>query len=245
MECREDLSKKQKKLKWLKFLRVLMCITIILIPLVVLKTNPKIKILKGVIEEADQRAEALLREANEQMHPLNRLFTDRDALQIIESTIPLMSFDKCFTVKQEADMKINYDFTGTALEGLVDPYVILKKAGRKIGIIGLLPDVSNVVSVDLIRGLQYQDPVGVVNDYARYLHDEKKCDLVICLSHLGFRKDKYLASQVRNVDLIVGGHSHTQLEEIVLVEDLDGRTVRIVQNWHWGLNVGNLKLTWE
>ena len=139
----------------------------------------------------------------------------------------------------------NYDFTGTALDGLVEPFVILKKAGKKIGIIGLLPDVSVVVSANLVKGLQYQDPVAVVNKYAEYLAAEKKCDLVICLSHLGFREDKYLASQVRNVDLIVGGHSHTHLDEMVEVDDLDSKPVRIVQNWHWGLNVGNLKLTWE
>ena len=139
----------------------------------------------------------------------------------------------------------NYDFTGTALENLIEPYVILKKAGKKIGIIGLLPDISSVVDSNIAKGLHYQDPVEVVNNYACYLKEDKKCHLVICLSHLGFRKDKYLASQVRNLDMIVGGHSHTHLDDIVLVEDLDGKLVRIVQDWHWGLNVGNLKLTWE
>lgn len=139
----------------------------------------------------------------------------------------------------------NYDFTGTELEGLVHPYVILKKSGKKIGIIGLLPDVSVVVSAELVKGMEYIDPAEVVNEYAAYLKDRKKCDLVICLSHLGFRGDKELAASVRNVDLIVGGHSHTFLDDMVPVEDLDGKPVGIVQNWHWGLNVGELKVTWN
>ncbi len=110
-EYKENLSKLKKKLNWWRFLRVIMCITVLLVPLVILKTTPKIKDLRTEIEEADKRAEELLAEANNQMLPLNKLFTDRDALNIIESTIPLVSFDKCFSVKQEADMKINYDFS--------------------------------------------------------------------------------------------------------------------------------------
>lgn len=109
-EYKENLTKLKKKLNWWRFLRVLMCITILLIPLVIIKITPKIKGLRTEIEEADKRAEELFAEANNQMLPLNKLFTDRDALNIIESTIPLISFDKCFSVKQEADMKINYDF---------------------------------------------------------------------------------------------------------------------------------------
>lgn len=136
----------------------------------------------------------------------------------------------------------NYDFTGTDLDGIVQPYVILKKAGKKIGIIGLLPDISVVVAIELIRGMEFMDPAEVVNKYADYLKTTKKCDLVMCLSHLGFREDKELVSQVRNVDFIVGGHSHTYLEDIVNVNDLDGKPVPIVQDWHWGLNAGCLKV---
>lgn len=110
-EYKENLAKLKKKLNRLRFFRVLMCITVLLIPLVVLKTTPKIRELRAKIEEADKRADELLAEANNQMLSLNKLFTDRDALNIIESTIPMISFDSCFSVKQEADMKINYDFS--------------------------------------------------------------------------------------------------------------------------------------
>ncbi len=109
-EYKENLSKLTRKKNWLCFWRVLMCITVLLIPLVILRTTPKIRKLRTEIEEADKRADELLAEATRQMRPLNHLFTDRDALEIIEKTIPLLSFDTCFSAKQEEDMKINYDF---------------------------------------------------------------------------------------------------------------------------------------
>ena len=109
-EFKENLVKLRKKLNWMRFLRVLMCLTVVLIPLVILKTTPKIKELKTSIEEADKRIEELFEEANRQMLPLNALFTDRDALNIIQTTIPGMSFENCFSAEQEKDMKENYDF---------------------------------------------------------------------------------------------------------------------------------------
>lgn len=136
----------------------------------------------------------------------------------------------------------NYDFSGTVLEGLVEPYTIVKRAGKKIGIIGLLTDISSVVDADIAKTLQYQDPVAVTSRYAEYLKNEKGCDMVICLSHLGYVEDKDLASQVRNVDVIVGGHSHTLLHKKQLVKNPDGYDVVVVQNWKWGLNVGQLTI---
>ncbi len=107
---KENLAKLKSRLNLYRFLRVLMAITIVLIPLIILKMTPKIRALREEIELADTKADELLAIANNQMLPLNKLFTDRDAINIIESTIPLMSFDSCFSVKQEEDMKINYDF---------------------------------------------------------------------------------------------------------------------------------------
>lgn len=109
-EYKENLSKLTKKRNWLRFFRVLMCISLVLIPLVIMKITPKVRELKKAIDEADQRARELMDEAILQMQPLNDLFTDRDALDIIETTLPLLSFERCFSVKQEEDMRINYDF---------------------------------------------------------------------------------------------------------------------------------------
>ncbi len=139
----------------------------------------------------------------------------------------------------------NYDFTGTPLEKLVKPYVIVRKAGLKIGIIGLLTDITKVVDIKLVGRLEYIDPADVVNKYAEYLKKEKDCDMVFCLSHLGYTEDKDLASRTREVDVIVGGHSHTLLHKMQHVSDLDGKDVVIVQDWCWGMSVGNLKVSWE
>ncbi len=110
-EQKENLVKLNKKLNWWRFFRVLMCISIVLIPVVIFKTTPKIRGLRTQIQEADQKAEKVLEEAYAQMRPLNALFTERDALSLIEATIPLITFDPCFTVQQESDMVINYDFS--------------------------------------------------------------------------------------------------------------------------------------
>ena len=136
----------------------------------------------------------------------------------------------------------NYDVEGTALDGLVKPYTIIRRGGKKIGIIGLLTDIMEVVDADIARMLTYQEPSQVVNRLSGYLKEEKDCDMVICLSHLGYGADKELAASIRNVDLIVGGHSHTLLDDKQTVNDLDGEEVIIVQNWKWGLNVGHLSI---
>lgn len=140
----------------------------------------------------------------------------------------------------------NYEFTGSDLTDIVKPYVIIRRGGIKIGVIGLLTDVSRVVEKHIADKIRYLDPVEVVGRYADYLKNVRKCDLVMCLSHLGYDggrdSDVGVASRTRNVDLIIGGHSHTFLEDAVEVENLDGEPVTIVTDGCWGLYVGNLKV---
>ncbi len=137
----------------------------------------------------------------------------------------------------------NYDFSQFELGRYVKPYAIVRKAGLKIGIIGLLPDISSLVAGDIARKLQAFDRTEVVNKWAAYLKEKKHCDIVIALTHIGYGDDKHLAAETRNVDLIVGGHSHTFLKKPYLGTNLDGWTVPVVQNGCWGLNVGNLKIS--
>jgi 5'-nucleotidase len=140
----------------------------------------------------------------------------------------------------------NYDFSASPLAKYVKPYVIVKKAGLKIGIIGLLTDLSEVVNSDIAAQMKYQHPVDVTNRYAKYLKEEKKCDLVICLTHLGFEDESYtdvmMAPLTRNVDIIVGGHSHTKLKEEARIKNLEGKDVIIVTDWKWGMKVGKLSV---
>lgn len=137
----------------------------------------------------------------------------------------------------------NYDFSKFPIGKYIEPFTIVKKAGMKIGIIGLLTDVSTVVSHDIAKDLHYLDPVVVVNAYAEYLKDKKHCDMVIVLSHLGFSGDVKVAAATKGVDLIVGGHSHTNLQDIEFVNDLDSKAVPVVQNGCWGLASGILHIT--
>ncbi len=137
----------------------------------------------------------------------------------------------------------NYDFSDYIRSRNFKPYTIIRRAGLKIGIIGLLTPLDKVVDSSISKGLEFLEPAAVVNRLARYLKEKRHCDMVICLSHLGYGADKKLAAATRNVDLIVGGHSHTFLSEIKYVEDLDGKRVPIVQNGCWGVRGAELTVT--
>ena len=143
----------------------------------------------------------------------------------------------------------NYDFTGTPLEPYVKPYVIVKRGGYKIGIIGATVRLKGVVSAQNIDGMVQLNTLEEVNRWAEYLKKQKRCDLVILLSHLGFDggslenpSDHIVAANSRNIDFIIGGHSHTFIKEPAEVENLDGELVPIVQAGCKGIEIGELKL---
>ena len=143
----------------------------------------------------------------------------------------------------------NYDFSGSPLQKLIKPYAVFRKAGRKIGVIGLLTDITPVVDRKIADFLDYKDPVEVAESYARYLKEEKGCDLVICLTHLGYDmkpvSDLDVAARTRNVDLVVGGHSHTRLSDETYVTNLSSRKVPVVSAWKWGLQMGNMTVDFQ
>ena len=138
----------------------------------------------------------------------------------------------------------NYDFSPFEVGEYVKPYVIVKKAGMKIGVIGLLTDVSSVVAKAVADRLPKLDDVAEVNRWADYLKNEKRCDLVIALTHIGYAgepfSDRVMVPRTRNLDLVVGGHSHTFLKQMESATDLDGKEVPIVQDGRWGEYVGQI-----
>ena len=140
----------------------------------------------------------------------------------------------------------NYDFADTPLAQYVRPYAIMKKAGLKIGIVGLMPDITKLVSKGVAERIPSFENAEVVCKWAEYLKLVKKCDMVIALTHIGFEGEPYtdptLVSRTRGIDLVVGGHSHTYLKDIHYEKNLDGVPVPIVQDGEWGLNIGNLKI---
>ena len=138
----------------------------------------------------------------------------------------------------------NYDFTGTVCEGLVKPYVILKRKGVKIGLFGLSPKMKGLVSDKNCVGVKYLDPAKVALETAAMLKKEKKCDVVICISHLGWEiggdDDNYMIKNSRDIDLVLGGHSHTYLENLEYVNNMDGKPVPVDQNGKHGIFIGRV-----
>ena len=139
----------------------------------------------------------------------------------------------------------NYDFSPFEAGQYIKPWTIVRKAGLKIGIVGILCDVTTVVKRETADRLPKFDTVEALNRWAAYLKDEQGCDLVIALTHIGFDgepgiTDVELAPQTRNVDIFVGGHSHTFLDEIYYATNLDGKQIPIVQDGCWGYEVGEL-----
>lgn len=138
----------------------------------------------------------------------------------------------------------NYDFTGTPLEGLIKPYTIIKRNGVKIGIFGVSPQLDGLVMAQSCKGVKYNDPVKAANDVARLLKEKEKCDLVICLSHLGWdligTDDTEMMPQTRNIDIVLGGHSHSYFTEMKYIKNLDGKDVPNDQNGKHGIFVGKI-----
>lgn len=143
----------------------------------------------------------------------------------------------------------NYDFTGTPLEGIVKPYTVIRRDGLKIGVFGLSPQLDGLVLTTSCAGVKYNDPVKAANDVARTLKEKEKCDVVICLSHLGWDilglDDTELMPQVRNVDIVLGGHSHTYFEQMKYIKDLDGRDIPNDQNGKHGIFIGRIIVNLE
>ena len=142
----------------------------------------------------------------------------------------------------------NYDFSAFELGEYIKPYAVLEKAGMKIGIVGALNDITRSVSRTIADRLPKLDVFEEVNKWAKYLKEEESCDIVILLSHLGLNteedkvSDDDLIKTSTDIDVVVGGHSHTNLNEMLVVKNADGKDIPIVQDWCWGHQMGVLKV---
>lgn len=136
----------------------------------------------------------------------------------------------------------NLDLSPFELGRYVRPYTVLRRGGMKIGVIGLEATLQGCVSAPIASRIPQLDAVEVTNRWAKFLKEEERCDLVILLSHQGYKEDQENAAAIRNVDLVIGGHSHTFVEDFVYVTDLDGRQVPVVTDGRWGLEMGVVKV---
>lgn len=162
-----------------------------------------------------------------------------NGLQGIKSRMPHAKFDV---------VNANYDFKNTLLEGYFKPYKIIQKSGVKIGIFGVGVDLNGMVSRDAYGEMKYLDPIEISQDMSRILREEEKCDLVICLSHIGYEykmddsivSDKHLAQKTSGIDLIIGGHTHTFLPKPEEYLNAKGKTVLYNQVGWAGLFLGRI-----
>jgi len=142
----------------------------------------------------------------------------------------------------------NYNFKNTILDEKTKPYKIFIKDGIKIGVFGLGIELKGLVDPLLYKETKYLNPIEMAQDMGRILKEEKNCDLVICLSHLGYHykneknkiSDLSLAKKTNNIDLIIGGHTHTFLPKPTVVKNKNDENILINQVGKWGINVGRI-----
>lgn len=139
----------------------------------------------------------------------------------------------------------NYDFTGTPLEGLVKPFVVIERDSLRIGVFGLAPKLDGLVEQKNFLATRYLDPVSVALATATRLRQVEHCDVVICISHLGWSPDGDIAmiKGSRFIDLVLGGHTHTAFRDLRFVPNLDGQQVPVDQNGKGGTRVSRITLT--
>jgi len=145
----------------------------------------------------------------------------------------------------------NYDFSDTVLHQSTRPYKVFNKAGLKIGVFGIGIELKGLVGEKNYGGTIYQDPVTKANEVANLLKNELKCDLVICLSHLGYKysdntiSDQVLAQNNDHIDLIIGGHTHTFMAKPQDVKNRAGNITTINQVGFAGINLGRIDYHFE
>ena len=143
----------------------------------------------------------------------------------------------------------NYDCKGTVLEGLVKPYITLKRNGVKIGVFALSPALKGLVFDGNCQGITYLDPAETAQKYINLLRKQEKCDVVICISHLGWKESDYtdemLLKGIEGCDLVLGGHTHTYMKQLEYAPDKTGKLIPVDQNGKHGAFIGKLLLNLE
>jgi 5'-nucleotidase len=143
-------------------------------------------------------------------------------------------------------INLNYDFTDTPLEGKILPHKIFQRGGLRVGVIGVGIELKGLVNDKLYGNTQYSNPLQKADDTASLLKKSLKCDLVICLSHLGYKysdkkiSDEVLARESSYIDLIIGGHTHTFLDEPVRYKNKSNKEVLVAQVGWAGIRLGRV-----
>ena len=145
-------------------------------------------------------------------------------------------------------LSANYDFSNTVMDTHVKPYQVFIKDGIKIGVFGLGIKLEGLVDPKMYKETVYKDPIETSQEMTRILKQQEQCDLVICLSHLGYYYSKFpekisdlnLAKATKDIDLIIGGHTHTFLPKPTVAQNLEGKNVLVNQVGCYGINLGKI-----
>ncbi len=179
---------------------------------------------------------------------MNRMGYDVATIGNHEFDFGLENMARIFRMAKFPIVCANYDFTGTSVEGLVKPYTIIKRNGLKIGLFGLSPQPKGLVDTTKFVGVKYLDPVETARRMAALLK-MKRCDVIICVSHLGWEDeeltDQMLVLATRDIDIVLGGHSHTYMKTLRYVKNVDGKDVPVDQNGKHGIWIGRIVLDLE
>ena len=167
-----------------------------------------------------------------------------NALEGLYAQLPHAKFD--FIIS-------NYDFSNTILNGHTLPYKIYHLNGIRIGVFGIGVELEGLVNKQMYGETVYLNPIEVAQDMERKLHNEEHCDLIICLSHIGYEYkdnpnkvcDLKVAAQTSYIDLIIGGHTHTFLPKPTLVTNLREKTTLVNQVGCYGINLGRIDFFFE
>ena len=176
---------------------------------------------------------------------MNQMGIDASTIGNHEFDFGLENMARIFEMANFPILCTNYDFTGTVMEGVCKPWIIIHRNGVKIGVFALCPKLSGLVSDKNCQGVKYLDPAKVALETATMLKEKQKCDMVICISHLGWENyraedDLYMIKNSRNIDLVLGGHTHTFMPTLEYEKNMDGKPVPVDQNGKHAIFVGKL-----
>lgn len=177
---------------------------------------------------------------------MNAMGYDACAIGNHEFDFGLENMARLFRMADFPVVCANYDFTGTPCEGFVQPYVVIARGGRKIGVFGLSPDPRGLVSKENYDGVRFISPVKAAEDAVSALR-ARRCDAIVCLSHLGWRtdgeyNDEVIACSVPGIDVILGGHTHDYFEQPISYVNSEGNSVLVQQMGKNGRHIGVVTL---
>lgn len=180
---------------------------------------------------------------------MNAMGYDACAIGNHEFDFGLENMARLFSMATFPVVCANYDFTGTVCEGVVKEYAVIERGDKRIGVFGLSPDPVGLVAKEYYEGIDFISPVEAANNAVAALKKEK-CDVIVCLSHLGWRigneyNDERLASETAGIDIIFGGHSHDYFEQPLVYKNRDGKDVIMQQMGKNGRHLGYVTLTFE